>query len=287
MPVSVFNLRHTFESGQPLTFYGDYSHMSGTLTYPYDSMIINLMHSGGTDKGVIRVVSRNPSRAASEVRRRFRLDDNMPLIYKKISTDDFMKKAVSNYRGMRLTINDPWETTVVFILSQFNNVKRIRLITKNIIERFGSNITDDYGKVIAKGFPQSRDLLKATEKDYRELGAGFRAKYLKEAASYCTYNIDLHKLPAAKYDKLKENLMTINGVGDKVADCIALMGYGNLEAFPIDVWVERMLERVYFKGKKKRMKDLQKFARERFGKYSGYAQQYLFWQGRSSKGVIE
>ncbi len=252
MPVSLFNLRHTFESAQPLTFYADYSHASGTLTYPYDSMVINMMHAGGTDKGIIKVVSRNSARAASEVRRRFRLDDNMQLVYKKISTDNFMKKAVSSYRGMRLTVNDPWETTMVFILSQFNNVKRIRLTTRNIINRFGSDITDDYGKVIAKSFPQSRDLLKATEQDYRALGAGFRAKYLKEAANYCTYNIDLHKLPAAKYDKLKESLMSIKGVGEKVADCIVLMGYGNLEAFPIDVWVERMLERVYFKGKKKR-----------------------------------
>lgn len=287
IPVEVFSLRHTFESAQPLAFYADYGAASSTLTYPYGSMTINLMHTGSVEKGTIHVASRNPATASTEVRKRFRLDDNMPKIYRKISTDAFMKRAVLGYRGMRLTVNDPWEATLVFILSQFNNVKRIRLITRNIMERFGSKIMDDYGNVIARSFPQPADLLNATEKDYRELGAGFRAKYLKELASFCTYSIDLNRLPGHKYERLREELMSIKGVGEKVADCIALMGYGNLEAFPIDVWVQRVLEKVYFKGKRKKIKLLKEFAEDRFGRYAGYAQQYLFWAGRSAKGVVD
>lgn len=281
--VSTFSLKHTFESAQPLTFYADYSETSNTLAYPYDSTVINLMHSGSDDKGALHVMSRHAASAVEEVSKRFRLDDDMKKIYKKINTDDHMRKAISTYKGMRLTLNDPWETTLVFIISQFNNVKRIRLITKNIVQRFGRGISDSTGKVIAKSFPSSSDLLAGTEKDFAELGAGFRAKYIKKAAEYCTHNISLHKLAGNKYQKLKDELMQIDGVGEKVADCIALMGYGNLEAFPIDVHIKRTMERLYFKGKKKKTREIQEFAAERWRKYRGYAQQYLFHSARINK----
>ena len=136
---------------------------------------------------------------------------------------------------------------------------------------------------MAKGFPQSRDLLGGSEKDFRMLGAGFRARYIKEAAEYCTYNLNLNKLPRHNYHKLKDNLMSIKGVGEKVSDCIALMGYGNLEAFPIDVWVKRTTEKLYFNGKKKKIREIQELAKDRWGKYRGYAQQYLFHSARINK----
>ncbi len=283
IPISVFDLKHTFESAQPLTFYADYNEMSNTITYPYGPMIINMMQSGDLRKGLLQVHSRYPDEAIQEVKKRFRLQDDMPKIYRKINTDKHIKERVESYRGMRLTVNDPWETTLVFIISQFNNVKRIRLITRNIIQKFGPEITDSNGKAVAKGFPQSRDLLDGSVKDFTTLGAGFRAKYIKEAAEYCTHNLHLNKLPAHKYEKLKEGLMLIKGVGEKVADCIALMGYGNLEAFPIDVHIKRTMERLYFKGRKKKMGEIQEFAAHRWGKYRGYAQQYLFHSARVNK----
>jgi N-glycosylase/DNA lyase len=182
---------------------------------------------------------------------------------------------------MRVTRNDPWEATLCFIISQYNNVKRIRLITKNIINRFGSDITDANGKAVAKSFPTYEDLAVVPTKEFAACGAGFRARYIKEAAEYCSSNIRLNKLGRLDYHDLKEELMGIRGVGDKVADCIALMGYGKLEAFPIDVWVKRTMERIYFKGRNAKIKDLHAFAVERFGNYCGYAQQYLFWHGRN------
>ncbi len=282
IPVSIFSLKHTFESAQPLTFYADYNEVSNTIVYPYDSSVINLMHSGDDEKGTLHIMGRHAAPATGEVSRRFRLSDDMQKIYKKINTDQSMAKAISAYRGMRLTLNDPWETTLVFIISQFNNVKRIRLITRNIIQRFGKEIYDSGGKAVAKGFPQSADLMKGTEKDFRDLGAGFRAKYIKSAAEYCTNNLNLGKLPAGKYEKLRDSLMEIDGVGGKVADCIALMGYGNLEAFPIDVHIKRAMERIYFKGRKMGMAQIQEFAEGRWGVYRGYAQQYLFHNARVS-----
>ncbi|MCL4389455.1 hypothetical protein M1397_02490 [Candidatus Marsarchaeota archaeon] len=282
--VSTFSLKHTFESAQPLTFYADYSEASNTITYPFKGSVINIMHTGGAEKGALTVLGRDREKAVAEVKKRFRLDDDLPKIYKRIGTDLHIKRAIASYRGMRLTLNDPWETTLTFIISQFNNVKRIRLITKKIVERYGATVFDSAGKPIAKEFPESRALAGAAEKDLQSLGSGFRAKYIRDAAEYCTNNLDLYKLPAAKYDKLKESLMSINGVGEKVADCIILMGYGNLKAFPIDVHVKREMEKLYFKGRKKKLREIQEFAERKWANSRGYAQQYLFHNARLGGG---
>ncbi len=187
-----------------------------------------------------------------------------------------------------MTQNDPWETLLCFMISQFNNVKRIRMIAKNIINRFGAPIKDDMDNVIARSFPTSAALARASRAEILSCGTGFRDKYLKEAAEFCTHNMDLYSLRPKPYKEIKENLMEISGVGDKVADCIALMGYGKTEACPIDVWMKRILEHVYFKGRKQRIGKLHEFVEDRWGAYAGYAQQYLFWNGRgSSTGKVK
>ena len=273
-----FDIKHTIESGQPLTFFAEYDDAKKNLVYSNANNVIKLNFSGNSINGKITVFDTNQEYAKREIVNRFRLRDDMNFIYSKISTDSFMANSIKNYHGMRLTLNDPWETILCYIISQYNNMKRIRKITKNIIERFGVDIKED-NKTVAKTFPSSEELLKASEKLLLECGAGFRAKYIKEAAEFCSFNIDLYKLKSKDYYTLKEDLMQISGVGDKVADCIALLGYGKLEAFPIDVWVKRTLENVYFKGKEKKIKDLHKFADKKWGNLSGYAQQYLYWNG--------
>ncbi len=276
--VADFSLKHTFESAQPLTFYGHYNNASNTLTYANGQHILNVGFEGDVRRGRIVVASRYAN-AIDDVKKRFRLDDDIKNMYESVSTDAFMRNAIEKYHGMRVTLNDPWETTVCFIMSQFNNVKRIRRMVLNLVAAFGSEIKDDNDRVVGRSFPRSADLLKVTENDFKKIGAGFRAKYLVGAAQYCTYNLDLYKLNPNDYDGLKSELTEIFGVGDKVADCIALMGYGNMHAFPIDVWVKRTLEKFYFKGKKKTVGELHAFAEKRWGKYAGFAQQYLFYHG--------
>ncbi len=276
--VADFSLRHTFESAQPLTFYGHYNNASNTLTYADGQHMLNVGFEGNAESGQIVVASRYAN-AIEDVKKRFRLEDDMDGMYASVSTDAFMRKAIGKYRGMRVTLNDPWETTVCFIISQFNNVKRIRGIVLKLIGTFGSDIKDDNDRVIGRSFPKSADLLNVTESDFKKIGAGFRARYLAEAAQYCTHNLDLYKLDPNDYEGLKSELTGITGVGDKVADCIALMGYGNMHAFPIDVWVKRTLEKFYFKGRKKSVKELHAFAEKKWGRYAGFAQQYLFYQG--------
>ena len=279
--VRELDIRHTVESAQPLTFYANYDFGNGLLNYVSNDYLVNARFAG-TSKGCsIKFGPEKLSSARKDFVERFRLKDDMANIYDNIATDEFMRSAIKNYHGMRLTLNDPWETTLCFIVSQYNNVKRIRLIIRRFVDEFGEEVFDSNGKVIGKSFPTSSRMTEFSEADFRRCGAGFRAKYITEAAEYCTNNLDLYKLRKKSYEGLKDDLMSISGVGDKVADCIALMGYGKMEAFPIDVWVKRTLERIYFKGKEKKISYLHKFAEERFGKFSGQAQQYIFWQGRN------
>ncbi len=279
MEVDTFNLAHTVESAQPLTFIGDYT--NDTVRYPAGMDYIKVRHTGTVEHGELSASCFDRDLAKRELRRRFRLDDNMQYIYKKINIDRHLDASIKRYMGMRLTLNEPWETTVCFIISQFNNVKRIRSIVKNLMNRYGSDIVDENGNTLGKSFPKSTDLIGATKKELMECGTGFRAKYIMHAADYCTNNISLDKLNPHDYYGLKETLMEIDGVGEKVADCIILMGYGNLNAFPIDVHIKRAMEKLYFEGKKKRLKDINEIADRMWGSYKGYAQQYLFHNSRA------
>ena len=280
--VQTFNLRHTFESAQPLTFHGEYDWALDRLYYIADRGQIEVISNKDRHGHRLYVDGKN---AREEVERRFRLSDNMKHIYKKINTDQFVSASIKSYEGMRLTVNDPWETTVCFITSQFNNVKRIRLIVKNIINMFGTLVYDRNGRLVGKTFPKSDVLQDATISELLACGTGFRAKYIKSAADYCTNNLDLYMLNQNNYNGLKEEIMKIDGVGEKVADCIILMGYGNLEAFPIDVWIKRTMENLYFNGKEQKIRNIQEFAENTWGKYRGYAQQYLFHNARVNKIV--
>jgi N-glycosylase/DNA lyase len=281
--VKDFDIRHTFESAQPLTFYADYDYADSVLTYPSGTGMITALFRGNSADCRIAVHNNSVVNAKEEITSRFRLRDDMKRVYRRIGTDRFVRAAIKEYRGLRLTLNDPWETTLCFIVSQLNNVKRITMIVHNIINAFGNPIIDDTGVIAGKEFPKCEDMLGATEKKLMTCGAGFRAKYLMHAAEYCTNNLELDKLKGRSYGKIKEQLMEMPGIGDKVADCIALMGYGKLEAFPIDVWVKRTLEREYFNGEKKRMEELHEFAEERFGALAGYAEQYIYWYGRQMR----
>ncbi len=279
MRVYDFNLKHTFESAQPLAFYADYDAASRTLTFPFGCGIARVSCIGGGR--VCDLSASGISRRA--LRRLFRLYNEMRPIYRSIGTDDFMRKAIRAYYGMRLTLNDPWITTVCFIISQFNNLKRIRRITKSLIATLGDPI--DNGEApqgAARAFPSGEAMMRAGKRALLRCGLGFRWRYMLGAAEFCTHNVDLRAYAGKGYAEVKSMLMEMNGVGEKVADCIALMGFGKTEAFPVDVWVKRTMERVYFCGSKQSAASIREFAALRFGRLAGYAQQYIYWYGRES-----
>jgi N-glycosylase/DNA lyase len=198
----------------------------------------------------------------------------MKEIYSAINTDTFMERAIAEFYGMRITKSEPWEATLCFVMSQFNNLKRIRHIISNLRNKFG----DEHGQ--SRKFPDPKSIAAASLPDIRSCGTGFRDKYLKSVAEEFSSGFNPKRLYRMNYLDAKEELMRLDGRGDKVADCILLFGYNKFEAFPIDVWVKRVVEKAYFKGRKKTTRQIHEFSTERWGKYRGYAQQYLFWYSR-------
>ena len=280
--VNDLDIKSTVESAQPITFLADYDFENGTLAYVSAGRLIKCRFRGNGKICRVGIECKDAAFARKDFIGRFRLKDDMEDIYSNIATDSFITSSIKHYRGMRLTLNDPWETTFCFIVSQYNNIKRIRRIVKRFMNEFGHDVFDENNNIIAKGFPTSEELMQLSENDFRRCGVGFRARYIKEAVECCTYNIDLYSMRKRSYDRIKNELMEISGIGEKVADCIALMGYGKMEAFPIDVWVKRTLERVYFSGKNKKINELREFVEQNWSnKYLGYVQQYMFWGGRN------
>jgi N-glycosylase/DNA lyase len=284
--VADFDIKHTIESAQPLTFFGDERVDGKGIAYTYRDNLVKVEQNGGR-LAYEAYGDLNAAALKREIITRFRLRDNMHEIYEHISTDAFLRKAIQNYKGMRVTKNDPWETTLCFVISQFNNVKRIRGIVKRLIVAYGEEHTVSFGnvKLNFRSFPTPDVLAQRSVKELMTHGAGFRANYIKAIAQECSDSFDLDKLNNKNYTEAKEELMTLHGIGDKVADCILLFGYGKLEAFPVDTWIKRIVEHVYFKGREKNVKQIHEFAEGKWNKNAGYAQQYLYHFARNNSKV--
>jgi len=278
-----FSLKYTIESGQPLTFYSDFhsGRAADSLAYPTEKGRVSLDYEKESGKiGYGFTGKYSASSASAEITSRLGLGHDLRSIYDEISTDQFMARAIAEFYGMRITKNEPWEATLCFVMSQFNNIKRIRRIMLNLIGRFGED-----GGAHGHMFPTPEALAAADISEIRACGTGFRDKYIKHVSEQFCSSFDPDRLYSMRYEQAKERLMELNGVGDKVADCVLLFGYNKFEAFPIDVWVKRVVERAYFKGRKRSVRQIHDFSVERWGKYRGYAQQYIFWYGREKRMV--
>lgn len=201
----------------------------------------------------------------------FRLDDDLEEIYSCIARDRDMRRAIELYRGLRLIRQDPWECLISYICSAASNIPRIQNVIENLCRNFGVKIAPRY-----YGFPNPERLSKATEMELRKCGLGFRSASVLEAARLVVNEeIDLNQLRRLDYSAAKEKLKAIKGVGDKIADCILLFSCDKLEAFPVDRHVKRYMQQVYFKRCASN-EAIRGFARNYFGEYCGYAQQYIY-----------
>ena len=184
-----------------------------------------------------------------------------------------LKEASAYAPGIRILRQEPWEALCTFIISQNNNIKRIKGIVDRLCTTFGNKIgdTDFYT------FPTAENLAKLTPDDLAPLRAGFRNKYIIDASrKVATGEVDLEKCKNVPYDDARAELCKIKGVGNKVADCTLLFGMHRIEAFPIDVWMCRAMERL-FPG----------MTGEDFGEYAGIAQQYIFHYARMHPELFE
>ncbi|MCI8384611.1 MAG: 8-oxoguanine DNA glycosylase [Clostridia bacterium] len=200
--------------------------------------------------------------------------------------DQNMETSIQYGQGIRLLNQDLWETIVSFIISANNNIPRIKGIIERLSQKYGTKIR--WNEKDYYTFPTPEQLKEVSIQEYRDLGLGFRDKRLYE-----TTHLVLEKqvdLEAMKKNpntlEVKEQLLTLSGVGPKVADCILLFSsLKRLEVFPIDVWVRRVVNDLYVKQKdetKVSKKQIEKIAHEKFGAVAGLAQQYLFYWRREN-----
>ena len=206
----------------------------------------------------------------------FRFDDDLSQIQQEINHDWRVAEMVRQYPGLRVLRQEPWECLVAYICSANSNIQRIHQVMENIAQAFGNPIELDGQSRYS--FPPPAQLVEAGEMELRRLGLGFRAPYVDRATREVVGGeLDLNALVRMPYMPAKERLMQCYGIGSKIADCIAVFSLEKLEAFPIDVWVRRALGEWYFPGEKTPPdRELLAWAREYFGNYAGYAQQYLF-----------
>ena len=211
------------------------------------------------------------------------MDNDYGLIKQSvIKADGALKTAVDEKSGIRILNQDFFETLISFILSQNKSIPQIKQCVKNISHRFGDEVIGYNGEAFYV-FPDVQRLHDATEEELRECKVGFRAPYIKNATE-AVYSgaVTKEKLDELDIAQARELLMTIKGVGEKVANCVLLFGLGRREAFPVDVWMKRIMEQMYFDGKDTKKQDIEAFAVNKFGDLGGYAQQYLFDYARTT-----
>lgn len=211
----------------------------------------------------------------------FDLSRDYGKIKNTLSKDPVMREAIKYGEGIRILRQDLWETIISFIISSSNNIPRIKGIIERFCQAFGEEIR--YMGETFYSFPSAERTAGLTAADLSVIRAGFRDKYILNAAKEIAeggFSLDrLRSLPTAE---AKNTLMTLSGVGNKVSDCILLFGLNRADAFPVDVWIKRIMEYCYFDGETP-VGAISALAEEKFGSLGGYAQQYLFFWARENK----
>jgi len=188
-----------------------------------------------------------------------------------VSLDSRLECAVSSIDGIRILRQEPWEALCSFIISQNNNIPRIKGIVERLCKNFGDEIENGYT------FPSAERLAFLSADDLAPLRAGFRARYIIDAAGKVSSGeVELEKMYSAPLEECRKELMKITGVGAKVAECTLLYGFHRLEAFPVDVWMKKALSTL-FSG----------VSPENLGQYAGIAQQYIFHYSRMNPDLVK
>ena len=221
----------------------------------------------------------------------FRKNDNIQEIIKSISKDKTVKKAVKEYEGLRIFKQEPFQCMISFIISSNSNIQKIKSSLEKITKKFGKKITIENKDFFL--FPEPEKIAKASIDEIKACGVGYRAPFIKEAAKMVvSKKINFEYLEKCDYQEAKKNICLVPGIGNKVADCIMLFSLNKLEAFPLDTWIIKILEKYYSNEFKIETKTITKkqydMLHEKivnyFGPYCGYAQQFLFKMEREMYG---
>ncbi|MDI6859732.1 MAG: DNA glycosylase [Methanocellales archaeon] len=264
IPVPTFDLDHTLRCGQVFRWRENKDGWIGIV----DNSVIKAKQEGD----VLIVES---DLATEDIMNYFRLNDDLDDIYKHISKDDVINEAIARYWGMRLIRQEPWECLISYLCSINNRIPQIERMIQNLSMVFGTNLNGFYG------FPSPEQLSKATHDQLKKCKLGFRGNWILDVArKVCREELQLEKLKNMDYQSAKRELLKVNGVGDKVADCVLLYSLDKLEAFPVDVHIRKVVQREYLRNERASDTKIREWAERYFGKYAGYAQQYLFYYER-------
>lgn len=223
-----------------------------------------------------------PAGGEAVARHYFALDHPLREIYATFPRDPAMDEALEFCRGMRIIRQPPWECVATFITSSMKQVAHIAQISHTLRRRFGTRL--ELGGRACFSYPTPEALGCLDETDLRACSLGYRAKnLLRSAQMISTGEVNLSEVAELDDAQALAALCRLAGVGEKVANCALLFGFGRLRAFPIDVWIQRVLQEIYFRGKKEvTPRQLREFSHGYFGPYGGYAQQYLFHHARKT-----
>ena len=219
----------------------------------------------------------------------FRKNDNIQEIIRSISKDKTVKKAIKKYEGLKIFRQDPFQCMISFIISSNSNIQKIKNSLEKITEKFGTQVKIQNKEFFL--FPKPEKLANASIEEIKKCGVGYRAPFIKQASKMIVLKkINFKYLEKCDYQEAKKNICVIPGVGNKVADCILLFSLNKLEAFPLDTWMIKILEKYYSNQfnietktiTKKQYQILHEKIVNYFGPYCGYAQQFLFKMEREN-----
>lgn len=258
-----FNLEYTLECGQifRINKFNNWYYVNARDKFFKIRQIKNEIEFYGVDKDfIINFLS---------------LNVNLPKILKAINKDKYINNAILKFNGLRLIKQDPWECLISFICSSASNIPRIKSKLNNLSMCFGKKLLMDGIQSHAFPLPGKINNLQKI----RNAKTGFRARYIFDANN--TANIaHLNSLKRKSYKDAKDDLKKISGIGDKVADCILLFSLDFSQAFPVDTWIKKIMQSLYFNNNNVSNNEIREYGMDYFGKYAGYAQQYLYVYSR-------
>lgn len=282
LPVTNYALAETLASGQAFRW--------RELDGAWEGVIAGRWVRLRADPAGIRVTTapergRPASELTSALTHYLQTGSDLAAILATFPDDEPMRAAVAACPGLRLLRQDPWECLASFILSSTKQIVQIQQIVALLCERFGDPLAVPDGHAPMFNFPSAQQLAARDEAALRACKMGFRAPYLLGTARMVADGtVDLARIAALPVAAARDELLRFPGVGRKIADCVLLFAYGFQDAFPVDVWVRKALQQLYFPRRRASAKRIERFAATHFGPNAGYAQQYLFHYMRTRIG---
>ncbi len=257
--VTDYDLKQTFQCGQTFRFDEFKDGFTGFIeSRPCYITLEN------TTLTVELLVGESSTELAEKIGDFLALDIDYSALKQKFAQNETLKKAIEFAPGIRVLNQDFFQTLITFIISQNNNIPRIKKLCDSLAEKYGTKVGDNFV------FPTAEQMKDITEQDYKDMKFGFRAKYLADAVQkFVSGEIDEKTVKSMSYKDAQKYLMQIKGVGPKVADCVLLFSCKQYESFPKDVWINRAMEILFPQGLPQECKG-----------YEGIAQQYIFHYAR-------